>query len=269
MTIATNIKVALRGAVPHSALRHVKRIIHAGSARHCVVCGSDVKAFLPQGYGYPMLEQLQVVGGMRKEEDECPVCRSNDRVRLIWLYLAHHSDILARAGRLLHIAPEPGLADILSQELRLDYVPADLDRARYRHLSNLHTFDLQSAPFPDASFDWIICNHVLEHIPDDRRAMREIRRMLKPSGRALLQVPISLAREHTDEDASVVDEEARIARFGQRDHVRLYARDYYDRLREAGLSVMLWNAFEADEERARAWDLNPLERLVVARRDET
>jgi SAM-dependent methyltransferase len=265
MTIAADVKSMIRSAVPRAALQQVKRMLHAGTERHCVVCSSDVKAFLPQGYGYPMLEALKVVGGMSRPDDECPVCRSNSRTRLVWLYVAHHSDLLAKPGRFLHVAPEPGLADIFAANARIDYVPADLDRSRYRHLPNLHTFDLQQAPFEKATFDWVICNHVLEHIPDDRRAMREICRILKPGGRAILQVPISLVRETTDEDATVTSEMARIARFGQRDHVRLYARDYYVRLREAGFDVELWNAFEYDAARAAEWRLDPEERLVVAR----
>lgn len=262
----SEIRRGVRNALPRTAMLAVKRIAYFGTAHTCVVCGSQVGRLLDQGYGYPMLEELQVVGGMKKANDECPICRSNDRVRLIHLYTKHHSDLLRKPNRLLHIAPEQGLADLWSNVSTLDYVPADFDRARYRHLKQLQTFDLQSAPFPDESFDWLICNHVLEHIPDDRRAMREIFRMLKPGGIALLQVPISLVRTKTDEDPSITDPAERIRRFGQGDHVRLYARDYYDRLAEAGFKVELWDAFAHDCERARAWNLNPLEKLTVARK---
>jgi SAM-dependent methyltransferase len=266
MTLASKIKDGVRNAIPRSALLTLKRIAHTGGAHQCVVCGTSVRRFMDQGYGHPVLEHLQVVGGMRKASDECPICRSNDRVRLIHLFTQYHSDLLVSPKRLLHVAPELSLADIWSNVHTLDYVPADLDRQRYRHLRGLQSFDLQAAPFADESFDWIICNHVLEHIPDDQLAMRELFRLLKRGGTALLQVPISLVRGATEEDPGLTDEVERIRRFGQRDHVRLYAGDYYDRLAAAGFAVTLWDACAADPVRAKAWNLNPLEKLTVARR---
>ena len=174
--------------------------------------------------------------------------------------------MLTGPGRLLHIAPELGLAEVFAGVSGLDYVPADLDRRRYRQFKNLESFDLQAAPFPDRSFDWVICNHVLEHVPDDRSAMREIYRMLKPGGFAILQVPLSMRLDATREDASITSAAERIRQFGQRDHVRLYGFDYYDRLAEAGFTVELWNAFAKEPVLARAWNLNPRERLTIARR---
>lgn len=263
---ASILKTTIRDAMPRSMLTAVKRLIHAGSARTCPVCQSSVRSFLPQGYGYPLLEELEVVGGMRREDDECPICHAHDRVRLIDLYCSHHSDLLQRPNRLLHLAPELGLAEKWVHHSGLDYVPADLDTKRYKHLPTLKACDLQDMPFDDASFDWVICNHVLEHIPDDRRAMREILRVLKPGGIALLQVPLALQRSATDEDPSLSDPVARIQRFGQSDHIRLYGRDYYERLADEGFEVEIWCAFEADPKRAKALSLNPKERLTVARR---
>jgi SAM-dependent methyltransferase len=265
--IATaTLKARVRDTLPRPLLLAAKRLVHAGHGRTCTVCGARVRRFLSQGYGYPMLEALQVVGGMAKADDECPICHANDRVRLVHLYATRHSDLLSRPCRLLHVAPELGLAERWARHPGLDYVPADLDGQRYRHLDGLAKCDLQALPFGDASFDWVIANHVLEHVPDDRRAMREIRRVLKPGGTALLQVPIALARTSMDEDPAVDDPQERIRRFGQRDHIRLYGCDYYDRLREAGLDVTLWDAFAADPEQAEALGLNPLEKLTVARR---
>jgi len=266
MSAVFALKTAIRNALPRAALQAAKQIRYTGSARTCSVCGVSVSRFLPQGYGYPVLEELQVVGGMRKQADECPMCHSADRTRLIDLYTAHHSDLLSAPGRLLHIAPEPGLFEKWSKVATLDYTAADLDQKRYRHIEKFVSMDLQASPLPDCTFDWIVCNHVLEHVPDDRKAMHEIFRMLKPGGTALLQVPIALVREATEEDPALVDEAERIRRFGQRDHIRLYARDYYDRLREAGLEVELWDAFAHDPDRARDLDLNPLEKLTVAHR---
>ncbi|MDX2157809.1 MAG: methyltransferase domain-containing protein [Hyphomicrobiaceae bacterium] len=266
MNLDQSIRGLVRNRVPRPLLLAAKRVIHAGGGRTCLVCGATVRRFLPQGYGHPILEELQVVGGMRKPNDECPICRANDRVRLIDLYVEHHSDILIRPTRLLHVAPEPALAEKWARRRLLDYVPADLDKARYRHLAGLVVCDLQALPFSGDSFDWVVCNHVLEHVPDDRLAMREIRRVLKPGGRAILQVPLAMRRSHTDDAPDLEDRAARVARFGQSDHVRLYGLDYYSRLAQAGLEVELWSAFAEDLERARAADLNPLEMLTIARR---
>jgi SAM-dependent methyltransferase len=259
-------KDVVRDTLPRPALIAAKQILHAGHGADCVVCGASVRQLLTQGHDYPVLRELDVVGGQRKEHDECPICHANDRVRLVYLYVRTRTHLLSGPARLLHLAPELGLADVFRAAADLDYVPADLDRQRYRHLPELISFDLQSAPLPDRSFDWIICNHVLEHIPDDRKAMREIRRLLKPGGAAILQVPLALALDRTIEDASVTDEAERIRRFGQRDHVRLYGPDYYDRLQEAGLEVELWDAFREEPVLAQAWNLNRRERLTIARR---
>jgi SAM-dependent methyltransferase len=266
MGIKVAIKDGVRNVLPRPALLALKRLTQLGAEQACVVCGARVRAFLDQGYTYPVLEELRVVGGMHKANDECPICHANDRVRLIHLYTRRHSDLMQKPNRLLHVAPELGLADLWSKCPTLDYVPADMDRLRYKHLNGLETLDIQDTQLPDQSFDWIIANHVLEHVTDDRKAMGEIYRILKVGGTALLQVPIALGRDKTDEDTSVSSESERIRRFGQRDHVRLYASDYYDRLRDTGFKVELWDAFRVDRLRATAWKLNPLEKLTIARR---
>ncbi|MBT8269766.1 MAG: methyltransferase domain-containing protein, partial [Bacteroidia bacterium] len=97
--------------------------------------------------------------------------------------------------------------------------------------------DICDLPFDDDSYDFIICNHVLEHIPDDRKAMSELLRILKPGGRAILQIPQDMEREETYEDPSITDPKEREKHFGQYDHVRVYGRDYFDRLRSVGFKV--------------------------------
>lgn len=266
MTFMAKFKDVVRDTLPRTALIAAKQILHAGTGADCVVCGASVRQFLPQGHEFPVLRDLDVVGGQRKEHDECPICHANDRVRLVYLYVRTRTSLLSAPSRLLHLAPELGLADVFMAARDLEYVPADLDRQRYRHLPELITFDLQDAPLADQSFDWIICNHVLEHIPDDRQAMREICRLLRPGGAAILQVPLAQALDKTVEDITLTDEAERIRRFGQRDHVRLYGPDYYDRLREAGFEVDLWDAFREEPSLAAAWNLNPRERLTIARR---
>jgi SAM-dependent methyltransferase len=129
----------------------------------------------------------------------------------------------------LHVAPEEGLAARL-RELPIDYLSTDLESP----LAMRHD-DVTALPDPDGSFDVVICNHVLEHIPDDRAAMRQIRRVLRPGGFAVLQHPIR-AHAETFEDWTVVTPQDRLHLFGQEDHVRVYGRDFVDRLREAGFT---------------------------------
>ena len=154
----------------------------------------------------------------------CAHCHSLERHRALWLWLP---DRIPHGAQVLHVAPEAGITDRL-QELPIDYVSTDLESP----LAIRHD-DLTALPDPDDSFDVVICNHVLEHIPDDRAAMREISRVLRPGGFAVLQHPIA-PQPHTFEDLTVTDPEQRLALFGQEDHVRLYGRDFVDRLIESG-----------------------------------
>ncbi|MBK7751686.1 MAG: methyltransferase domain-containing protein [Flavobacteriales bacterium] len=116
------------------------------------------------------------------------------------------------------------------------YIAGDKQAPGYSYPQDTIDLDITALDFPDDHFDLIICSHVLEHVPEDRTAMRELCRVLRPGGTAILLVPMS-DRPTTDEDPSVTDPQERFRRFGQTDHVRLYGRDYMDRLREAGFIV--------------------------------
>jgi SAM-dependent methyltransferase len=204
---------------------------------------------------------------MYKDNDVCPVCLSGDRDRLVLFYIERHLGKSALAGkRLLHVAPEKGLSKVFAGIPGLEYIPGDIEPRRYWHLRHVHTIDLLGMPFEDGSIDAIVCNHVMEHIPDDVAAMREIRRVLADDGFAILQTPISLSLSETREGRGDESEAERIARFGQKDHVRIYtAPGYVGRLESAGLSVERWSAFEEDPAAAAALQLNPLEVLFVCR----
>ncbi len=139
--------------------------------------------------------------------------------------------MLSVSTRLLHVAPEPILKRLLRSRLRANYVSADLKQPADLHL------DVADLPFGEAVFDAVICNHVLEHVSDDRAAMSEFRRILQPSGWAILESPVDPGRAETYENPSVIDPVEREREFGQFDHVRVYGRDYQDRLRKAGFEV--------------------------------
>jgi SAM-dependent methyltransferase len=197
-----------------------------------------VRKLLPGGQDLPVLRELEVVGGGRLEHDVCPVCFSSSRTRLVHCYLARDSEL--RAGReltrVLHFAPERGIAQWLLRLQLVHYVAADLAPDRFEYTSSTK-LDVTRIEFPDAEFDLVICNHVLEHVPDDGLAMREICRVLKPGGRAILQVPISAMLTTTFEDPAIIDPRDRERVFGQWNHVRVYGPDYTERLCQAGFSV--------------------------------
>jgi SAM-dependent methyltransferase len=213
-----------------------RRTLNFGLRYQCPMCRAHLKAFLPGGEHHAVLAEKSVVGGGWRPNVTCPICGSYDRERLTYLYLKNRPHLLCRGAKLLHVAPEGNLSSWLRSKAEVEYLSADLARADV----DLNV-DLTEIPFPNSTFDAIICNHVLEHIPNDRRAMAELLRVLKPGGWAMLQVPISLSLVATYEDFSITDPMDRERVFGQNDHVRIYAMDYVDRLKQAGFAVELFN----------------------------
>jgi SAM-dependent methyltransferase len=161
----------------------------------------------------------------------CPWCGSMERHRLLWLWLTNETDFFTASITVLHFAPELALLQRLEKQSNLDYRTTDLES----RIADEH-FDITDIPYADGSVDVILCNHVLEHIPDDRRAMSELHRILRPGGWAVLMTPIGKNVDVSVEGAAD-DPAERLERFGQEDHVRLYGQDFYARLREAGFAV--------------------------------
>ena len=198
----------------------VKKVIYKGSSCYCPLCDSAIEKFQPTG---------KVNSNLRLNA-KCPVCHSLERHRAIWLYLKQETDLLlTQKKKMLHVAPEQCLMEKFSQLAHLDYLTADLFNPA------MVKMDLTDIQYPDNSFDIIYCSHVLEHIPDDRQAMKELARVLNPDGWAILQVPID--RDITFEDATITDPLERERHFGQKDHVRSYGRDYQQRLEQSGFKV--------------------------------
>jgi SAM-dependent methyltransferase len=158
---------------------------------------------------------------------------SLERHRLIWLYLKEKTNFFSDKLKVLHIAPEYCFIKRFGKMNNLDYTTADLNSpwAKVK-------MDVQSIPFPDNTFDAIICNHVLEHVPNDKRAMQELFRVMKAGGFGIFQVPVDLTLEKTLEDDAINTPLLREKHYGQRDHLRLYGRDYPERLMNMGFSVI-------------------------------
>lgn len=210
--------------------------LYTGTEFECPFCGGHFRKFLSGGLDLPVLKEKNVVGGGYRLNSICPRCYSSDRERLIYLYLKNKTEFLYKDLKVLHVAPERNLQRVFMAHPNIDYLSADLNSP-----SAMVKMDITNIKYEDNSFDVIICNHVLEHIPDDRKAMSELYRVLKPGGWAILQVPISLLLNKTYEDPTVTTPEEREKVFGQSDHVRIYAKDYKDRLEKIGFSVEIYN----------------------------
>ncbi|WOD42347.1 class I SAM-dependent methyltransferase [Hwangdonia lutea] len=178
------------------------------------------RSFLPYGYGTQRNNVLS------------PSTLSLERHRLLWLYLKRETDFFSSEKKVLHFAPEQAFYKRFKKLKNLDYTTTDLNSP----LADVKA-DICNLPFKDNSYDVILCNHVLEHIPDDTKAMQELYRVLKPKGMAILQIPQDLNRVETYEDDSITDRKERAKIFGQYDHVRIYGRDYFDKLRSIGFKV--------------------------------
>lgn len=178
------------------------------------------RKFLPYGYGTP------------RENVLSPSTLSLERHRLLWLWLQRETDFFTKPATVLHFAPEQAFFKRFRESAHLTYTTTDLNSP----LADVKA-DICDLPFEDNAYDIIFCNHVLEHIPDDTKAMQELYRVLKPGGMAILQIPQDLSREHTFEDNTITDREERAKIFGQYDHVRVYGRDFFDKLRGIGFKV--------------------------------
>jgi SAM-dependent methyltransferase len=182
--------------------------------------GKTFRSFLPYGY-----ENV-------RDNVLSPSTLSLERHRLLWLYLQNETSLFSQPTKLLHFAPEQCFYERFRESELLHYTTTDLNSP----LADVKA-DICNLPFADAEFDMILCNHVLEHIPDDETAMREMYRVLKPGGMAIFQVPLENNRATTFEDDSITDRGERARIFGQYDHVRIYGMDYFDRLRLIGFEV--------------------------------
>ena len=207
--------------------------------------GKSYSSFLPYGYGNQRNNVLS------------PSTLSLERHRLLWLYLQNETDFFqseldsdspvtqnkriklrkdaetSSALKVLHFAPEQEFYKRFKKQTNIDYTTTDL----FSPLADIKA-DICNLPFEDNTYDILFCNHVLEHIPDDTKAMQELYRVLKPGGMGIFQIPQDLSRATTFSDNTIIDQKERAKIFGQYDHVRVYGLDYFDKLRSIGFKVI-------------------------------
>lgn len=193
-----------------------------GDDFYCPICKRSFSRLLPYGV-------------VTRENAQCPGCKSLERHRSVWLYM-EKNHLLEGNIKLLHVSPETVFFRHFSRNPQIEYHPVDKFEPGYNYPKQTRNVDITKTDFPDNSFDAIICSHVLEHIPADVTAMRELKRILRKGGWAIIMVPIGDIPE-TFEDFSITSPKARLKAFGQSDHVRLYGRDFIERLRTAGFTV--------------------------------
>ena len=202
----------------------ILRIIFQGKRYTDPIDNSNYSKFL--SYGYKRIRKNAL----------CPGTLSLERHRLLWLYLDNETNFLNSSLKVLHVAPEQVFYKKFKKLKNWDYLTFDLNSP----IADIKG-DLTSTNFKDESFDLIICNHVLEHIKDDKSALNEIYRVLKYNGTSILQVPINLRREKTFEDSTIKSKIQREKYFGQYDHVREYGLDFKDRVEQSGFKVQMIN----------------------------
>ena len=208
--------------------RPILTILLKGEKYSDPIDGKRFRTFLPYGYGKQRNNVLS------------PSTLSLERHRLLWLYLKNETDFFNSSStssssskkRVLHFAPEQCFLKRFRNLNHIDYTTTDL----LSPIADIKA-DICNLPFKDNSYDVILCNHVLEHIPDDTKAMQELYRVLKPGGWGIFQIPQDLNRKTTFEDDSITDKAERAKIFGQYDHVRIYGWDYFDKLRSIGFKV--------------------------------
>lgn len=203
-------------------VRPILAFILKGNTFTDPIDGKSFKKFLPYGYGKQRSNVLS------------PSSLSLERHRLLWLYLKNETDFFTSKEKLkvLHFAPEQCFLKRFRALKNLDYTSTDL----LSPIADVKA-DICDLPFQDNTYDVILCNHVLEHIPDDAKAMKELYRVMKVGGMGVFQIPQDLNRDITFEDNTITDIKERTKIFGQYDHMRVYGLDYFDKLRSIGFKV--------------------------------
>lgn len=223
-------KHIIRFALQHIPRRYMQRVgiagikassfFYVGNRVECPVCGRHFRKFLP--YGYVTMRNNAL----------CPSCLALERHRLFWLFLKNRTNFFSAPLTVLHIAPEPCFLKKFGNQGNLEYITADYESP----LAKVK-MDIQDIPFEDETIDVVFCSHILEHVDDDKKALSELYRIMKKGGWGIIMCPVDEDRETTHEDSSITDPEEREKHFGQKDHLRIYGKDFGKRIAGAGFQV--------------------------------
>lgn len=217
-----------------SLLKYKFAAMPVGQYKYCCICNSRIGRFLPYEGGWrnvpPMLKALGIVGS-DPDNFSCPKCGSHDRERHLVLYLNKLGLLKEMSGAVvLHFAPEQCLSRFIAGRKPVKYVKADL----FPTSPDVEKIDMLAIPYSDCTFDWVFANHVLEHVPDEIKALSELHRVLRRGGYAVLQTPYCEKLKKTFNDDAITDPEARLQAYGQADHVRLFGLDIFKKITETG-----------------------------------
>ncbi len=250
--------------------QRLQAFLYKGSKYTCPLCGQSFRQMLPGGIVNEVFTKYHIIGGGRRDNSVCPRCYSTDRDRLVFLYLRDFSDVFQKNYNVLHIAPEGSLRAYFMNRTSVKYTAgfkdADAYKGYYYDQVKQH-IDITSTEFADNKFDLVICNHVLEHIEDDLKAMREIFRIMKPGGFGILQVPFAPGLEKTIEGLTAPTPSDRLRLYGQEDHVRIYGIDYFDRLKSVGFEVNKFMLYNSNPEKYKFYAINPEEPVIVVKKN--
>jgi len=213
------IKALIKKTLPKPILNQFNQLKYRGNQVYCPCCEKNFREFMPY---------------RTRNNAMCPNCQSLERHRLLWLYFNNKTNLLTDNLKVLHVAPEAWLSAKLQSQSNLDYLSVDLVSPLA-----MEKIDITNIPYADQTFDVILCNHVLEHIHNDSKAITELYRVLKMQGWATIQSPIDPDLETTYEDFNIVTAEGRTKAFGQEDHVRIYGKDYQSKLQQGGFKVKI------------------------------
>jgi hypothetical protein len=235
-----------------------------GTKFECNLCGFKANKWLPRGHNYPIVKELEIIGAGKRFVD-CKKCGSSDRDRLVFEYLKFvHEKTSLKYKKLLHVAPEKSLSKKLEDDIGLDITRIDYRAKGYKFTYNKSVIsgDVQNLPFESESYDMVICNHVLEHVEDDSKALNEIHRVLKKGGFAILQVPISLKLDETIRSGINWTSKDKINKLGQHDHLRLYSQDFETKLFQNQFEPLFWHF--NNPEKIKQFRINSSEFVIIA-----
>ncbi len=196
----------------------VRAIFYYGNKKYCNCCGKSFRTFLTHG-------------NIPRKNAACPYCNSLERTRLLYFFLERETDIFQKNKYVLHFAPERMLEKRLSS-ISENYISADINPAYAKTV-----VDITKIPYQENTFNFIICSHVLGHVPDEAKAIDEMYRVLKPGGKAVVMTVLGKRQDVTCEDPEITSPEGRLEHYGESDLVRLHGNDFTERLKRKGIEV--------------------------------